>query len=97
MPEHRIGQRTKLPRWRVLLWGGAALLLLAPAAAMRLTSEMNWGPGDFAIFGAMLLAVCVALELNARFARRPRHRVLIALVVIGVFLLIWAQLAVGIW
>ena len=42
---------------RPVVWGGAALLLLAPWLAMRLTDDVAWTGGDFAVFGAMLLTV----------------------------------------
>ena len=87
------GRRT---RWRLFLWGGGALILLLPLAAMQVTDEMRWGPADFAIFGAMLAAACGAFELGLRVTRRRAARVGLALAVVGAFLLVWAQLAVGI-
>ena len=34
--------------WRAIRWGAVLTLMLAPAVAMRLTDQVNWGPGDFA-------------------------------------------------
>lgn len=82
--------------WRGVMWATALVLLLAPAVAMQFTSEVNWGPGDFAIFAAMLAAVCAGLELTVRLVQRPLPRLLAGLAILCVFLLVWAQLAVGI-
>jgi hypothetical protein len=51
---------------RIAVWGGAALLMLAPAVATRLSDEVQWDPGDFILAGAMLLAGCGLFELVVR-------------------------------
>ncbi|GAB3514100.1 hypothetical protein MNQ95_01515 [Pseudoxanthomonas daejeonensis] len=83
--------------WRRLMWGGAAILLALPALAMQFTREVTWGPGDFLVFGAMLLAACSACEVAVRlFKNRPSR--LLAIAAVGLaFALVWAELAVGIF
>ena len=83
-------------RWRYGLWGGAGLLLIAPLAAMAFTPEMNWGGGDFAILAVMLGAACGAFELAVRISVSPARRAAVGAAIVLVFLLVWAQLAVGI-
>lgn len=81
---------------RPVVWGGAALLLLAPWLAMRFTDEVAWTGGDFVVFGAMLLTVCVAFETTTRVTRVPSY-LLASMIAIGAaFLMLWANLAVGI-
>lgn len=81
---------------RPLVWGSAVLLLLAPWLAMRFTNEVAWTGGDFMVFGAMLLSACVAFETSTRVARVPSF-LLASMIAIGAsFLLLWANLAVGI-
>jgi hypothetical protein len=83
-------------RWRIAVWGSAALLLLLPALAMQFTHEVAWDAADFIVIGAMLLAACVAFEIASRMARSNAYR-LAALVAIGAgFVLVWMNLAVGI-
>jgi hypothetical protein len=72
-----------------------ALLLLAPLAAMQLTEDVNWSPGDFVLMAALLFASGLAYELLAAQARKPAHRVVAGLVVGAVFVAVWAELAVG--
>ena len=33
--------------WRVLIWGGAAVLFVLPGLAMQLTNEVVWTASDF--------------------------------------------------
>ncbi|HEX8262982.1 MAG TPA: hypothetical protein VF547_08920 [Allosphingosinicella sp.] len=83
-------------RWRPALWGGAALLLLAPAVATRFTDEMNWGPGDFLHLAALLAAACAIFELLARTTDRRAYRAGAGVALATGVLLIWINLAVGI-
>ena len=84
-------------RWRLAMWGGAAVLLLAPAVAMRFTREVDWGLADFAILAAMLIAACGAYELVVRATSRTAYRAAAGLAIAVAFLLLWAQLAVGVF
>jgi peptidoglycan/LPS O-acetylase OafA/YrhL len=82
--------------WRPWLWGGVALLLLIPGAAMLAGGDIDWGAEDFA-FAALLLGGAAALfELAARLSRRPRDRALAAVALLALVLAIWAEAAVGI-
>ncbi|MGA8890944.1 MAG: hypothetical protein WB493_05200 [Anaeromyxobacteraceae bacterium] len=83
-------------RLRAVSWGGAGLLLLAPLVAMQLTDEVRWTAFDFAVFGALLAVTLVAFELGLRGARDGVARLAVAVAVGATFLLVWAQLAVGV-
>lgn len=83
--------------WRLIGWGGAAALLALPAVAMQFTREVNWTGSDFLVFGAMLLVAGGGIELATR-ARLGSGGKLIAIAgVIAAFLLVWVELAVGIF
>jgi hypothetical protein len=83
--------------WRFAMWGVAAAMLLLPAAAMQFTSEVLWGPGDFLAMGTMLLIACGSFELAMKAIQGSLGRVLAGLVIFGLFLLVWVELAVGIF
>jgi hypothetical protein len=86
-----------IARWRIGLWSVAAILLLAPAVAMRFTDAVRWGAADFLLFGVMLAVAGGLMEIVVRVSKR-RRVVLGALLAIGaLFLLAWAELAVGLW
>ncbi|MDC0886972.1 hypothetical protein OAS19_04195 [Altererythrobacter sp.] len=75
----------------------AALLLATPLAAMQFTREVQWSFGDFAVFAGMLAILGLLLELAARLGATTRMRALLAGGAVAVFLLVWAQLAVGLF
>lgn len=83
-------------RLRPLAWGGAVALLIAPWVAMRFTSDVAWTGSDFALFGAMLLTGCIAFETAARAARSLAYLGASVIALGAAFLLVWANLAVGI-
>lgn len=83
-------------RWRWAIWGVAACLLMVPLIAMRFTSEVNWDASDFVFMGVMLFAACGTFELAARATRDTAYRTAVGITVVGSFLLIWINLAVGI-
>jgi len=82
--------------WRPLGWGAAAALLILPFVAMQVTREVSWTASDFIAFGVMLLAVGLPLELVARASSNWYYRGAAALALLGAFLTVWANLAVGI-
>ena len=82
--------------WRLIGWGAAVALLLLPLIAMQFSKDVVWTLGDFIAFGVMLLMVGVPLELAARLSSNWSYRGGAALALLGMFLTIWANLAVGI-
>lgn len=82
-------------RYRIAGWSLAALLLAAPAAAMRFSDEMNWGAEDFALLAAMLLTAGAGIELACR-SQSLAYRAGAGLAVGGTFLMVWISVAVGI-
>ncbi|WP_196778672.1 hypothetical protein [Cognatilysobacter tabacisoli] len=90
-PELRRGAN----RWRPLIWGGAAGLLLLPLVAMQFTAEVNWTGGDFIAMGALLAIACSLYELGAWLSGNPAYRAGFAIAVLAGFLTVWVNLAVG--
>lgn len=83
-------------RWRIAVWGVAALLLLLPAIAMRFTSEVVWDETDFIVFGAMLGLALAAYEFVARLRGNTPYRIGFGLAIATSIFLVWVNLAVGI-
>lgn len=82
--------------WRLVVWGGAALLLLLPLAAMQVTDEMAWDAADFAILAAMLAGVCGGFELAFRRTGDRAYQAAVGVGLATAFLLVWLNLAVGV-
>jgi hypothetical protein len=83
-------------RWMALLFLGA-LLLLIPLIAMQFSSEVNWSLSDFLLMGFMLFTFISCFELILRKVKSPKSRYLFLGFSVALFLLIWAELAVGIF
>ena len=76
---------------------GKRLLLIIPLIAMQLTDEVEWSLFDFIIMGTLLLITGLMGEIIFKKVKKYKHRVILYVVVAITFLLIWAELAVGIF
>tara|TARA_Y100001935_G_C17271592_1_gene492259 strand:- start:112 stop:399 length:288 start_codon:yes stop_codon:yes gene_type:complete len=79
-----------------LTLSGLALLLL-PLVVMQFADEVDWSPSDFLVMGVLLAAAIFIIELILRRIVKKQHRVVLCIVVLLVFLLVWAELGVGIF
>ena len=73
------------------------LILLIPLIAMQFTDEVNWTLLDFVVAGVLLLATGFLSEVVIRKVNKMEYRIAIYLAILVAFLLIWAELAVGIF
>ena len=73
------------------------VLLCIPLIAMQFTNEVNWTLSDFIIAGVLLLSTGIIIEAVARNVRNRKTRIGIVLGILMAFLLVWAELAVGIF
>jgi peptidoglycan/LPS O-acetylase OafA/YrhL len=74
-----------------------AFLLLIPLIAMQFTDEVNWTLFDFLIAGVLLLGTGLLCELVMRKVTKIEHRIAICVVIVAALILIWIELAVGIF
>ncbi|MFE3869519.1 hypothetical protein ACFX5E_15750 [Flavobacterium sp. LS2P90] len=74
-----------------------AFLLLIPLIAMQFTDEVNWTLFDFTVAGVLLLSTGLACELVIRKVNKISLRIAICVTLLAMLLLIWAELAVGIF
>lgn len=74
-----------------------ALLLLIPLIAMQFTDEVNWTLFDFIIASVLLLGTGLLYELVGRKVKNIWIRIAICVALLIMLLLIWAELAVGIF
>ena len=75
----------------------AALLLFIPLIAMQFTDEVNWTLPDFIAAAFLLLGTGLLCELVLRKVKKIGHRIAICGAILLALLLIWAELAVGIF
>jgi hypothetical protein len=80
---------------RVLLGTGA--ILLVPFIAMRFTREVNWTVLDFLVAGVLLAGIGTLYVLLTRKLRTPIQRRAVGGGLLLTLMLLWAELAVGIF
>lgn len=73
------------------------LLLLIPFAAMQFTDEVNWTITDFLIAAGLLLVTGFIFDFILKKAKSRKQKTIFSLILLVIFLLIWAELAVGIF
>lgn len=84
-------------RLRLALWSFAGLLLLIPAIAMQFTPEVNWGKEDFIAAAVLIGGAGLGVELAVRLIKSSAAMFVAIAGVLTVMLLIWVELAVGIF
>ena len=67
-------------------------LLLVP-----LIGKAPWSLFDFVVAGVLLLAAGASVEVVMRLVKRLEYRIAIAAAIFVVLLLIWAEVAVGVF
>ena len=73
------------------------ILLLIPLIAMQFTNEVKWTLFDFVVMGVLLFGTGLMCELVMRKVKKTGHRVILVAAILAALLLIWIELAVGIF
>lgn len=73
------------------------ILLLLPFIAMQFTDEVNWTLFDFVVAGVLLFGTALLCELVLRKVKTTGYRIAICIAILAMLLLIWIELAVGIF
>lgn len=82
--------------FRRIAWAGAVGLWLTPLVAMRYSAEVDWTAFDFIVWGVMLTVAAGAFDLATRMRGGLAYQMGAAVAVGSAFLLVWANLAVGV-
>ncbi len=82
---------------RITILTIAISLLFIPLIAMQFTDDVQWKTFDFLIAGILLLATGLTLEFMLRKIKTFKYRVLLGIVLMVLLILIWSELAVGIF
>lgn len=72
-------------------------ILLIPFIAMQFSTEVQWTASDFIIAGVLLSTFSLLIEFVIRKTQQGKRRTLLILFVILTLLLLWAEMAVGIF
>lgn len=74
-----------------------ALLLLIPFIAMQFNNEVNWSLFDFIAAAALLFGTGLLCDFVLRKVKKNTHRIILCFAILLLLLIIWAELAVGIF
>ncbi len=69
-----------------------AVILLVP-----LLMKWPWTVSDFVISGVLIFGTGIAIEVVKMKVKSTTHRVVIIVAIVAAFLLVWAELAVGLF
>ena len=64
---------------------------------MAISNEINWSLFDFIIIGFLLLTLSIGINFVIKRVKNLKNRFLYIGILVLIFMLIWAELAVGIF
>ena len=73
------------------------ILLLIPLTAMQFSNEVEWSWFDFVIMGIVLLLLGLGISTISKSVKLRHKRYAYYFFIIAVFLILWAELAVGVF
>jgi len=81
----------------LIILSTVCLLLLIPLVTMQLTEEVNWTLADFLIAAILLISTGLAIDYIVKKVKRPLLRILLSVTLLTILILVWLELAVGIF
>jgi hypothetical protein len=88
-------KRQKFSRSILSVALGTALILSVPLVAQQFTDEVNWSVADFLVMGVLIFSAGLSYVLITRYVTNIVHKAAIVMALGSTFLMIWANLAVG--
>ncbi|MFV9552110.1 hypothetical protein [Algibacter sp. PT7-4] len=73
------------------------VILLIPLIGMQFSNQVNWTIQDFIVAGLLLFSASFTVELFLKKFKNKQHRIIIVSAIIIILILIWIELAVGIF
>ncbi len=87
---------SKNKRLAIIILAVPALLMI-PLVGMQFSDEIDWSLLDFMVMGVLLLGAGLTLELVLQKVPHKTNRIALVVIIAIAFLLIWIELAVGIF
>ena len=73
------------------------LLLLFPLVGTLVSNEVNWSFFDFIVMGILILSMSFGIKQVVMTTKNTNYRILKIGMILVVFILVWVELAVGIF
>jgi len=64
---------------------------------MTITDKVNWSPFDFIIMGSLLIFLSIGINFVNNRLKNLKNRVLYIGILVLIFMLVWVELAVGVF
>lgn len=72
-------------------------LLLIPFLGSIFSDQVNWSLFDFLVMGILLLLLGIGVNRVSQKGKNKKLRIITILIIVIVFLILWAELAVGVF
>lgn len=86
-----------MPKKNLFIHAICLSFLLIPFIGMQLTDTIQWSVLDFVVMGILLLGLGSGIQWVSGKIQTPRKKQVYVGLLILTFLLVWAELAVGIF
>jgi len=93
----KIKKMMTLKQKTVLVYATPAVLLCIPLLGNIFSEEFDWSPGDFVIGAVLLFGTAFIIDLILRIVKNKTYKILLSVAILILLLLVWAELAVGIF
>ncbi len=78
-------------------WGAVVMVLIIPLLAMQFTDEVDWDWLDFIVAGALLTFAGLGYELALWKLSNVKARLAVWVAILTALLIVWIELAIGIF
>ena len=89
--------KTKMHHKQSLIFGIIGLIITIPLIAMQFTNEVNWSLFDFIIAFILLSVIGLTINYILQLTNRLQNKIFFCIMVLLIGLLIWTELAVGVF
>lgn len=79
------------------IYAAPAVLLTIPLIGNIVSKEFNWSASDFGIAAVLLFGTAFLVDFIQRIVKNKTYKILICIGLILMLMLIWAELAVGLF
>ena len=80
-----------------LIYSIPFVILSIPLIAMQFTKEVNWTLSDFLIMGIFLFITTFTIDFVLKKFKTLKSRLILVVATLALLILVWAELAVGIF
>ena len=80
-----------------LLYSIPLIILSFPLITMQLTNEVNWTISDFLVMGILLFSTVFTIDFVLKKVKTLKSRLIVIFAIVILLVLVWAELAVGIF